>query len=88
MKRKTYRLSLRGIDTTDYEGNPIVLLCHDPRRPIGKATILKGKRKVEVEYFDRVPYGKHSLGPATISYDYGRSVLVDLSVIPVVDGLI
>jgi hypothetical protein len=85
MKRVTYKLSLRGIDTKQYEELPIVLSDWSYRLQsvVGTAKVLKWKTAVEVTYDGDQPEYKHSIGASVVdagNYKY----LVGLAVAPII----
>lgn len=87
LKVKYYKLHLRGIDTKDYQRNPIVFANNDLNTPIGKAD-LQHKGIVEVTFMDEYyeqfkDETKWTIGPAIAQTNFGNEHLLYLSIIPV-----
>lgn len=78
-------LNLRGINTQDYEKNPIVTrrFSDDPKDIIGKAKILKGKRQIEIETTPdfKLDLNHFTIGISTMS-NYEGTYLYGLIPVP------
>lgn len=88
MRKKIYKVNLRGIDIESYKLNPIVLSQWDYdniESLIGRATIID-KTHIEVEYRleGDMPSWQHTIGAAYTEVD-GRKELTALATIPITD---
>jgi hypothetical protein len=80
--KKVYKINLRGLEVDSYKTNPVVFQSFNYNElPIGRARILPGKTRVEVEYINGIPPYPHTIGTAIID----SRQLVGLAAIPRID---